>query len=217
MQKHETNASYYPAEALLKEIEVEIGGQRVDKIYNDWFRVYDELYRSGSEKEAYRSMVDFDDPSAGGDTNVTKRFYVPLIFFYNKAPGLALPLVALQYHEVKLNILFENATNMANAGVDPTVEPTCQLFSTFVYLDTEERKRFSQQSHEVRSISKPSFFQSVSLYESIPSHTSLFLFAVLDHYSPAHRCRDRDPRIFRQNPQHSFVTEPSSSRIVLGY
>jgi hypothetical protein len=153
MKKHDSNASYYPAEALIKELEVEIGGQRIDKIYNDWFRVYDELYRSGSEKESYRSMVDFDDPSAGGDMGVTKRFYLPLIFFYNKAPGLALPLVGLQYHEVKLNILFENATNMANAGVDSTVEPTCQLFSTFVYLDTEERKRFSQQSHEVRSIS----------------------------------------------------------------
>lgn len=150
MKKHDSNASYFPAEALLKEVEVEIGGQRVDKIYSDWFRVYDELYRSGSEKDTYRSMVDFDDASAGGDTGVTKRFYVPLIFFYNKAPGLALPLVALQYHEVKINILFENATVMANAGVDSSVEPTCQLFSTFVYLDTEERKRFSQQSHEVR-------------------------------------------------------------------
>lgn len=119
-------------------MQIEIGGQRVDKVYSDWFRVYDEMYRSGSEKDAYRSMVDFDDASAGGDTGVTKRFYVPLIFFYNKAPGLALPLVALQYHEVKINILFESATVMANAGVDSTVEPTCQLFSTFVYLDTEE-------------------------------------------------------------------------------
>jgi len=96
MKKHNTHASYYPAEALLKELEVEIGGQRIDKIYSDWFRVFDELYRSGSEKEAYRNMVDFDDTSAGGDTGVYKRFYVPLIFFYCRAPGLALPLVALQ-------------------------------------------------------------------------------------------------------------------------
>jgi len=93
LKKSNTAASYYPAEALLKEIEIEIGGQRVDKIYSDWFRVYDELYRSGSEKTTYRSMVDFDDTTAGGDMGVTKRFYVPLIFFYNQAPGLALPLV----------------------------------------------------------------------------------------------------------------------------
>lgn len=93
LKKHDTNASYYPAEALLKEIEVEVGGQRIDKIYSDWFRVYDELYRSGSEKDAYRSMVDFDQPEAGADKGVYKRFYVPLVFFYNRAPGLALPLV----------------------------------------------------------------------------------------------------------------------------
>jgi len=146
MKKKHGVTSYYPAEALLKEVEIEIGGQRIDKIYSDWFRIYDELYRSGSEKTSYRSLVDFDEPAA--DSGVTKRFYIPLIFFYNKAPGLALPLVALQYHEVKINILFESGPNMELVGVDSTVQPTCQLFSTFVYLDTEERKRFSQQSHE---------------------------------------------------------------------
>ena len=131
--------------------------------------------------------------------------------------GLALPLVALQYHEVKLNILFENATNMASAGVDSTVEPTCQLFSTFVYLDTEERKRFSQQSHEVRSIFNTTESKHYIYQRTMYLTRSMFVFAVLDHHSPAHRCRDSDTRIFRQNPQHSFVTEPSSARLVLGY
>jgi hypothetical protein len=162
-------------------------------------------------------MVDFDDASAGGDTGVTKRFYVPLIFFYNKAPGLALPLVALQYHEVKLNILFESAANMASAGVDSTVEPTCQLFSTFVYLDTEERKRFSQQSHEVCSIFNITESKLYVYSRMMYLTRDIFVIAVSHHHSPAYRCRDSDPRIFRQNPQYSFVTEPSSARVVLGY
>jgi hypothetical protein len=47
-------------------------------------------------------------------------------------------------HEVRLNITFESATNMAANGVDTSVEPTADLYSTFIYLDSSERKRFSQ-------------------------------------------------------------------------
>jgi len=93
--KKSSGASYYPAENFLKEVELEIGGQRVDKHYADWYRMYDELFRSGDEKLAYRRLVDFDTPAAGSEEGVVKKFYVPLIFFFNKNPGLALPLIAL--------------------------------------------------------------------------------------------------------------------------
>jgi len=148
MKKHASNESHFPAEQLLKEVELEIGGQRIDKLYSDWLRVHSELYHSSDEKAAYRRMVDFEDPSAGGDAGVVKRFYVPLTFFFCKSPSLALPLVALQYHEVRLNITFESATNMAANGIDTSVEPTADLYATFIYLDSSERKRFSQSSHE---------------------------------------------------------------------
>jgi hypothetical protein len=129
----------------IQEVELEIGGQRIDKLYSDWFRIYDELYRSSDEKLAYRKLADFDSTGAADDANVEKKMFVPLLFFFNRAPGLALPLVALQYHEVKVNILFENEANMALVGADETYTPSCVLYSTFVFLDTEERKRFSQQ------------------------------------------------------------------------
>lgn len=95
-------ASYYPAEAFLKEVELEIGGQRIDKLYSDWFRIFDELYRSSDEKLAYRKLADFDDTTAAGDAAVEKKMFVPLLFFFNRAPGLALPLVALQVGTLSL-------------------------------------------------------------------------------------------------------------------
>jgi hypothetical protein len=148
LKKHETNASFFPAEQMLKTVELEIGGQRIDQHYSDYFRLFTECYYSDTEKRAYRAMVDFDNPAAGEDTCVTKRMFVPLQFFYNGAPGLALPLVALQYHEVRLNIQFESAAVLEANGVDTTVDPTITLYTTYVYLDSAERKRFSQQSHE---------------------------------------------------------------------
>jgi Large eukaryotic DNA virus major capsid protein/Major capsid protein N-terminus len=141
-------ASYFPAEQLLNTIELQIGGQTIDKYYSDWSRLYSELFKNDTEKRAYRKMTDFDNPAAGMDTGVQKRFYVPLTFFFNKSAGLALPLISLQYHEVVLYLTFETAANMALNGIDTTVSPTATLFADYVFLDTDERRRFAQSSHE---------------------------------------------------------------------
>src|SRR5210317_1229746 len=52
-------------------------------------------------------------------------------------------------HEVRLTFTFETAAMMSANGVDTTVDPTAQLFADYVYLDSSERKRFSQSSHEL--------------------------------------------------------------------
>lgn len=85
-------APFYPSENFVKEYELEIGGQRIDKIYSDFARVNDELFRKDAEKEAYRRMNNFDDNDRDG---AVKRFYYPLILYFNKNVGLALPLIAL--------------------------------------------------------------------------------------------------------------------------
>lgn len=143
-----STASFYPAEQFVKEVELEIGGQKIDKYTSDWSRLFSEIYHSSDEKAGYRRLTDFDQPAAGSDVGVSKRFFLPLTFFFCRSPSLSLPLVALQYHEVRLNFTFESGPNMALNGVDSSVEPTATLYCTFVYLDSSERKRFSQQSHE---------------------------------------------------------------------
>lgn len=141
----EATTTYYAAESLIKDVTLEIGGQPIDKHYADWYRVYDELFRSHSEneKKAYRRLVDFVDGEADG---VVKRFYVPLLFFWNRNPGLALPLIALQYHEVKL--YFNFAASSAVDGIDDTFQPNASLFIDYIYLDSDERARFAAVSHE---------------------------------------------------------------------
>lgn len=85
------NTTAWPAEALIDSVELEIGGQRIDKHYADWFRIFDSLFRKADEREQYRRMTDWVDNE--GANNV-KRFYVPLIFFFSRQVGLALPLIA---------------------------------------------------------------------------------------------------------------------------
>lgn len=145
-----TTKTYWPAEALIKEVELEIGGQRIDKHNATWLRIYDELFRKDNDKDAYSRLVDFTADEQAADKEITKRFFVPLVFFFNRNPGLAIPLIALQYHEVKLNFTFEDTTNMANSGVMTGASDIAdlKLFVDYIYLDTDERRRFAQVSHE---------------------------------------------------------------------
>lgn len=66
----------------------------------------------------------------------------------------ALPLIALQYHEVKFNITFQTAANcyISSTGSAPTSgTPSisyASLYIDYVYLDTDERRQFAQVQHE---------------------------------------------------------------------
>ena len=89
------------AERSVADIELTIGGQRIDKHYQTWWRLYAELFLSESEKINYGKLT--SSSSAFYDTVNPNSVYLPLLFFFNRNPGLYLPLIALQYHEVRLD------------------------------------------------------------------------------------------------------------------
>ena len=131
---------------LIDSVELEIGGQRIDKHYGAWLAIWSSLTCPAGKEELYQSkMVE------GGGTGVAARSCViPLQFWFCRHTGLALPLIALQYHEVKLAIEFETALNLVIAAQTATVLTglSASLYVDYVYLDTEERRRFAQISHE---------------------------------------------------------------------
>ena len=139
-------------EALVKSVEVEIGGQRVDKQYSDWLCIWQNLTQDAGVTTVYNNMI--GNVAAMGRTDAgdvaARTVYVPLQFWFNRNPGLALPLIALQYHEVKFNIEFETFAGMTKSGAaaaTPSLGDT-SLYIDYVYLDTDERRRFAQTSHE---------------------------------------------------------------------
>ena len=129
---------------LLKEIELDIGGQKIDKHYSDWLEIWSELTTPQEKRDGYKQMVAKYD---GTSTFAGGKLYVPLIFFFNRNPGLALPLIALQYHEVRINIQFATKSEMTTA--DSVGDLQASLFVDYVYLDADERRRFAQTSHEM--------------------------------------------------------------------
>jgi len=133
---------------LIKSAEVEIGGQRIDKHYGEWLDIWSQLSCSDTEAIKLHSMINGD--LAGMDTD-DRKVYIPLQFWFNRNPGLALPLIALQYHEVKVTIEFNKKDAVITAGgsqvTSKDLSNVC-LFCDYIFLDTDERRRFAQVSHE---------------------------------------------------------------------
>ena len=155
----------YVGHALIKNVEVEIGGQRIDKHYGDWLNIWNELTQTPGHQVGYDNMVGNTVALTGTGLNVTEAttLYVPLQFWFCRNAGLALPLIALQYHEVKINMEFRpknecyvstssvNNCGLSGSGSDQFCVGSFEfasLYVDYIYLDTDERRRFAQVSHE---------------------------------------------------------------------
>ena len=168
---------------LINNVYVEIGGQQIDKHYGNWMHIWNELTQEAGKQAGYAEMVGnvpslvnvliqgaetCDAPCApsgtqpNGSADVTScapeyTLYVPLQFWFCRNPGLALPLIALQYHEVKVwlefnslsNLCWDNTTNnVIQSRVATSGLTSASLYVDYIYLDTDERRRFAQVSHE---------------------------------------------------------------------
>jgi hypothetical protein len=188
----------FPGEQLIAQVEVEIGGQRIDRQYGDWMHIWNQLTMTAEQQRGYFNMVGnttqltfITDPSFaevdGPCDSMAPRqvcaprnalpettLYIPLQFWFCTNPGLALPLIALQYHEVKINLdirpideclwavttLNCNANPWAAGSQMPAGRPVpaaiaynqslvaASLYVDYVFLDTDERRRFAQNPHE---------------------------------------------------------------------
>ena len=134
-----TASGEWVAERAVSDIELTIGGQRVDKHYQKWWRLYSELYLDEAKKLQYGKM-------ASAATTDKNKVFLPLIFFFNRNPGLYLPLIALQYHEVRLDITLSSA--YSTYFTTGSTKNAVKVWGNYVYLDTEERRRFAQKGHE---------------------------------------------------------------------
>lgn len=167
-------------------IELEIGGQKIDRHTGDWLRIYSELTLPSEKKSAYDRLVNQTDEifiqdrlsSSGVFSSGSGKmepdlhseldtFYVPLQFFFCRNPGLALPLIALPYHETKIIIEFNEFNTFSqrygsgSGDVDVRLlrghdksyiklsDYEITIYGNYIFLDSEERKRFTTNSHQI--------------------------------------------------------------------
>jgi hypothetical protein len=141
--------------SLIETVKIEIGGSKIDEQYGDWLNIWYELTHKAGQENGYAKMIG-DVPAL---TNITSlavdsyQLYIPLQFWFNRNNGLALPLIALQYHDVRITLKFRAFDDVINynGSTAPTTKMAMAdsyLLIDYVYLDSEERKRFAQASHE---------------------------------------------------------------------
>jgi len=139
--------------ALIKTVELEIGGSKIDKQYGNWMDIWYELSHSQGQESGYDSMVgNVASMTTMASSLPEYTMYVPLQFWFNRNTGLALPLIALQYHEVRVHLEFAAAADCVRrstsaAGYTPSIKDA-SLLVDYIYLDSEERRRFAQVGHE---------------------------------------------------------------------
>jgi hypothetical protein len=173
----------FPGEQMVSQVEVEIGGQRIDRQYGDFMHIWNQLTLSKEQERGYNKMVgnttqltyicdpDFAAVDGPCDSDAPRQvcaprnalpettLYVPLQFWYCRNPGLALPLIALQYHEVKINLdlrpidecLFAMSSLTDGKKVGAAYNQSlvaASLYVDYVFLDTDERRRMAQNPHE---------------------------------------------------------------------
>jgi hypothetical protein len=168
--------------ALFNQLELEIGGQLIDRQYGAWLTVWRDLtecnptgaqgmlsmsgqeppvncwgpvdvpsYACPSTKYQRMSYTHLGDAGVVDTTMAPTEAYIPMRFWFCRNPGLAIPLIALQYHEVKFNINFANASTYvtpAPIAGDGIANANFQVYADYVYLDTTERRQFAQNAHE---------------------------------------------------------------------
>ena len=138
---------------IVQQAEIEIGGQKIDRHYGHWLHIWNELTQTSGHQAGYATMVGNVPRLVQSSIDATPSItlYVPLRFWFNRNVGLALPLIALQYHDVKLNLQLANVSDCywgSGATRVPGDLLDVTLWVDYIYLDTDERRRFAQASHE---------------------------------------------------------------------
>jgi hypothetical protein len=158
--------------ALIQEITFEVGEQEIDRQTGEWMEIWTQMSTPASQRAALNEMVGRVEPyniinMKPGPNSTGLQLLIPLQFYFCNNPGLYLPLLALQYSPIRINITLRPLQQLFwvpppnPVPTDVPWMPACStqvsnttpitnmmLWGDYVYLDVEERRRFVSASHE---------------------------------------------------------------------
>jgi hypothetical protein len=140
--------------SFIEYVDIIIDGQLIDRHYSDWLMLYLELMQDKRKELATGLMTGIHS-----STDNKKTLFLPLRFWFNNDIGLSLPLIALQYStvriEVKLNdksvptTYVSNLTTTANSITNTNLSLNrMQMLCEYIHLDKDERVLFSSKQLE---------------------------------------------------------------------
>lgn len=138
--------------AIIDSVSLEIGGIEIDKQYGEWLEIWSELTLTEEKKKGYNNMVGKVDPNVFSVSEFCgdMELYVPLQFWFCRNIGWSLPIMSLWYQDVKLIFKFKKFEQLW-VSAQPNTSPKktnfdASLLIDYIYLDIDERKKFSKES-----------------------------------------------------------------------
>lgn len=143
--------------AIVNNIKIEIGESKIDKHTGLWLDIWYELTKKWKNDENY--MKNIGDVNVMTSLNSNQKplydLYIPLKFWFNMYIGLALPLISIQYHKIKLTITFENINNLVVYDSKYNVNDlenikirSSSFLINYIYLDDIERKKYATYDND---------------------------------------------------------------------
>lgn len=146
--------------AFLEQCTVSIGGQEIDKHSDCWLDVYNELNDVNQSENIGLNKHNSKASYLKSNTQSPKDIHlvIPLQFWFNRNPGLALPIISLHKNDINFTFTFRAITSLLNhskynendEGRPPTdiAQTDIKFFTEIIYLDSDEQRRFIQNRHE---------------------------------------------------------------------
>ena len=95
----------YPGYSLIETISIEINGRQICKHYGEWMMLWNEMFNINANQPSFKKMIgDIPDLTNFTDGKPSYKIYIPLQFWFSKSSDLSIPLVALQYQSININI-----------------------------------------------------------------------------------------------------------------
>lgn len=141
------------ASVLVEEVTLEIGGQQIDKLFSVWLEIWNELTMTEDKKNAVYDLLGKFETVSEVETNATSatEYTIYFPFWFHKSPALALPIVALQYHEIKISlklrsfsqcVVYDGSTAPTNVNIT-----SGEIYCEYIFLEDKLRKLFAKSTH----------------------------------------------------------------------
>lgn len=145
--------------ALIQEISIEVGEQEIDRQNGEWMEIWSSYTTTTDKRVGFNNMIGKLDGYTPPTFFGAQKLYIPLKFWFCRNPGLALPLIALQYHPIRINLTLRPLSQLfyspglstpecTNLEISPASITDMMLWGDYIYLDVEERRRFVSSPHE---------------------------------------------------------------------
>ena len=143
---------------LIKQADLEIGGQLIDRHYSEWLDIWHQLTTSEGKIGSYNAMCGYYNAisSLRENAEINLRLNIPMCFWFNRDYASVLPLIALQFHDIVLKIKLrdfhscyrnETITTLLTSTSYPILN--MKVWVDYIHLDMDERRKFADTNHEI--------------------------------------------------------------------